>query len=381
MNLSKYSYGLDVCRSLFHRLLAQIAPLHYLAGFWDELAATDPNQAILTGVTDDQEFLKSGRCSLGFLENHIVLDSTWHVLDYGCGTGRVTRFIAPKVRRVTAADISGTMLSLLKQETKHISTITAVRIRSRSLKELPDNEYDLIFSMLVLQHLNKTNASKTLFHLGHKLKTGGYMFLQFPSADYKRTFPELYDRMSETDASQPGLARLYYPHEIEMLLHDNQLCPLKFEYRDGDYYVSARKVVGPDALKPLPPPFQERYAADIAVMSGASSWPTGQKYSLTCRLRNIGNMSWRNDETDLVNYVQLGVSLAADDGHIIIRDFARQALPTVLGPDAEITLSITCPAITEKGRYFLLIDMVNERHFWFHDLAGTVCRHAVEVIS
>lgn len=355
-----------IMKKIFNYFLSRVAPQYFLSRFWDSLAESDPYQAILTGVGDNQEFLKSGLCSVGYLENHFLLDRNWNVLDYGCGSGRVTRFIAPKVKQVIAADISTKMLNLLEREMK-TNNIRTIHIRSKTLNELKDNSFDCVFSMLVLQHMNKSMAIDLFRALCRKLKIGGLLFMQFPSAEYKSTFKDLYATKSENDPSNPGLARLYSTNEIELLFHKNLISPLKIEFRDHDYYVSGQKVESQSEIKQLPHLFEELFLANITVIDSNKVYQVNQPFTLTCLIENSGNVTWRHEEHDLVNYIQLGIQLADYEGTVINRDFARAALPFPIKPGQKNTLQVTCPPVVKSGKYQLKLDMVNERHFWFHE--------------
>ena len=62
------------------------------------------------------------------LLQHIKLKKEWSVLDVGCGTGAVALPAAKKAAHVTALDISGEMLGILRQDAKKqgISNVTCM---------------------------------------------------------------------------------------------------------------------------------------------------------------------------------------------------------------------------------------------------------------
>ena len=63
------------------------------------------------------------------LMQNIRLKKDWSVLDIGCGTGAIAIPAAKKAARVTAVDISGEMISILKRDAKKqgLSNITCMR--------------------------------------------------------------------------------------------------------------------------------------------------------------------------------------------------------------------------------------------------------------
>jgi len=370
----------NIVKKIIKMIYAHAAPVAYQQGFWNSHAEKDPQQAILTGVKKEEDYYISGLCSLGYLENHISISEKWEVLDFGCGNGRVARFLAPKVKRVTGADISDKMLELFNNELGDQDNIHSVKISSSSLKELPDTSYDLIYSMLVLQHMNKKRARKTMKFLTNKMKIGAFIFIQFPSLEMKEQFPELYTTYNENDPSQPGLARTYLKQEINSLFRDNLISPLKIERLLGNYYVSGIKVTHKNQLRNMPDYFNPIYSTSIEILKADHQWLRQTKKEITCKVVNTGNLAWRNDEVDPINYVMLGIRLMDEQNSVVQQDFARASLPKKIYPGDSVTLTVLCPAIEKGGIYNLLIDMVNERNFWFHENTETYELIQIEVI-
>ncbi len=62
------------------------------------------------------------------LMQHVKLSPEWSLLDIGCGTGAVSIPTAKKAARVTALDISGEMLKILKRDavSQHLSNISCM---------------------------------------------------------------------------------------------------------------------------------------------------------------------------------------------------------------------------------------------------------------
>ncbi|MGE0029024.1 MAG: class I SAM-dependent methyltransferase [Thermoleophilia bacterium] len=140
------------------------------------------------------------------------------VLDVGCGVGRVARYVAPSCRRLLAADSSPQMLALAREriggEAPNISFVTVDGTR------LPvgDDAVDLVYSVLVLQHLEREHAFAMLREIRRVLKRGGRAYLTFPnilSDEYLDTF---LGYVRDGEAADPRRARLYTPQEVERLL-------------------------------------------------------------------------------------------------------------------------------------------------------------------
>jgi hypothetical protein len=167
---------------------------------------------------------------------------------------------------------------------------------------------------------------------------------------------------------------VYTIDEIARIFKENLISPLKIELIEGDYYVSGRRARIPEELTPMPALFVTRFEGDVILHPVDRPISSGEQFSLNCSAINTGNIVWRNIDGDFLNHVQLGVSLIKE-GRIIVRDFARAALPRYLHPGQRVDLAVTCPAITEPGQYSLLVDMVNEGNFWFHTRSSIPVEH------
>lgn len=94
------------------------------------------------------------------------------LLDYGCGTGLISAWLAPHVGRVTAADSSEGMLASLRQkiEQNGLATIRAVRLDLED-EPLPAERYDLIVTNMVMHHVADAQRLLKTFHT--LLRPGG----------------------------------------------------------------------------------------------------------------------------------------------------------------------------------------------------------------
>lgn len=95
-------------------------------------------------------------------------------LDYGCGIGRITKYIANDFKKVYGLDISEEALKLAKQNV----TNQNVKFIKADLRKKLDIKADLIFSSMVLQHLTKDEQKKILGGLKNLLNNGGIVKIQ-----------------------------------------------------------------------------------------------------------------------------------------------------------------------------------------------------------
>jgi cyclopropane fatty-acyl-phospholipid synthase-like methyltransferase len=85
---------------------------------------------------------------------HVPLNDTMTVMDFGAGTGLISSHVAPWVKKIIAVDVSESMLNNLaaKPELKE-----KVRIACQDIRTTPINEkFDLIMSAMALHHVDDT---------------------------------------------------------------------------------------------------------------------------------------------------------------------------------------------------------------------------------
>jgi ubiquinone/menaquinone biosynthesis C-methylase UbiE len=106
----------------------------------------------------------------------ITLHSDMHALEYGCGTGLVGLQLAGKIGRVSAVDTSVGMLAELRKKSRSLGlgNVTPLLI-SPDYCSLPAATYDLVFTSMVLHHIEETEVLFRHFH--QVLKPGGFLAL------------------------------------------------------------------------------------------------------------------------------------------------------------------------------------------------------------
>ncbi len=177
------------------RLFAQVAQS------WRHQGETEPYWSVVSepgylmeriGETREA-FLESGRENVERLlatlrRNGVTFDPSWEALELGCGLGRSTRWLALHARKVWGVDISAPHLQLAQQV--NAQAPCAERIEWLHLKNIPDlqqlPEFDLFFSMIVLQHNPPPVIAAMLKTIALKLRPRGIAFFQVPT--YQRGY-------------------------------------------------------------------------------------------------------------------------------------------------------------------------------------------------
>jgi tRNA (cmo5U34)-methyltransferase len=108
------------------------------------------------------------------IQQTIPLSGTMEVLEYGCGTGMVSRALSPHVAKIIAVDTSPQMLEVLhrKATEEKIGNIEPL-VFDLTRKPLPNRHVDLVMSSMTLHHIPDFEALLQRFFA--ILKPGGYL--------------------------------------------------------------------------------------------------------------------------------------------------------------------------------------------------------------
>jgi SAM-dependent methyltransferase len=109
------------------------------------------------------------------LEEVLKLRGDEVVLDFGCGSGRFSYWIAPKVRKLVGLEITPEMIELA--ETHRTAPNVEFTVYDAVRFPVFPFSFDLILSVGVLQTLGGELLKSTLFSLPQYLKRGGMFYL------------------------------------------------------------------------------------------------------------------------------------------------------------------------------------------------------------
>jgi len=109
------------------------------------------------------------------IKQQIPLTPEMTAFEYGCGTGLLSFELQPNLGTITMADSSDGMLEVLKEKigNSHITNLHPKKLDLTVDNDLPDEEYDLVFTQMTLHHIPDTTAILTSFY--NLLNSGGYL--------------------------------------------------------------------------------------------------------------------------------------------------------------------------------------------------------------
>ena len=108
-----------------------------------------------------------------------LLDSQSSILDFGCASGRDTKYFLEKGYHVTATDGSAELCKLA-------SAFTGIEVKEMLFQELDDiNKYDGIWACSSILHLPKKELFPVLRKMCIALKSAGVIYSSFKYGDFE----------------------------------------------------------------------------------------------------------------------------------------------------------------------------------------------------
>jgi 2-polyprenyl-3-methyl-5-hydroxy-6-metoxy-1,4-benzoquinol methylase len=206
----------------------------HVAEVWSKLGEEDPYWSVLTNEEFRQEnmnnrqildaFYDSGEGDVKYLlaflaRAGVKMPSHTTVAEFGCGVGRVTRFLAREFSHVVAVDISSPHLAAAEARLKGegLKNVDYVQLTSLdSLKALKN--IDMFFSMIVLQHNPPPIMLDVLEHAFSSLNQRGIAFFQVPT--YALGYQFSLDSFYKNEALQKSMEMHYLPQRDIFRLAD-----------------------------------------------------------------------------------------------------------------------------------------------------------------
>ncbi len=159
--------------------------------------------------------VKNAQAIAELIVKNIKLNKEMELMDFGAGTGLLSYFVAPFVKKIVAVDNSPSMLREFKNKCSEFACETEVLEHDLSEKAL-EREFDGIISSMTIHHIEDTAA---LFRrLYTMLKPGGFIAIadldtedgSFHS-DNTGVFHHGFDRKRlEETAKEAGFGKIHF---------------------------------------------------------------------------------------------------------------------------------------------------------------------------
>jgi ubiquinone/menaquinone biosynthesis C-methylase UbiE len=163
---------------------------------WHAFGRRDPLWAILTHPDkrgnrwDPKDFFKSGAEEI---ESVVAYVSSLRpalrrnrALDFGCGVGRLTQALADHFVETYGVDIAPSMVSQAEQFNRHGNKVQYLLNQKNDLTIFADNTFDLVYSNIVLQHMEPQYALNYIKEFIRIISPGGLILFHLPSEPMSR---------------------------------------------------------------------------------------------------------------------------------------------------------------------------------------------------
>jgi len=166
--------------------------LKSLQANWEEFARHDPMWAILTDPKrtrnrwDPEEFFRSGESEINALVEELGRGGyrfgRQRALDFGCGVGRLTQALCAHFENCVGVDISDSMVAQARKFNRHGERCRYVVNQVNDLSQFAADEFDFIYTNLVLQHIERRYVECYLREFIRVIRPGGLAVFQIPSS-------------------------------------------------------------------------------------------------------------------------------------------------------------------------------------------------------
>lgn len=151
----------------------------------------DSNAVLDASVKEEAKFSNFYRDYIskkGLLDS-VVCNKNSVVLDFGCGIGRLSYFLAPYVKKVIGVDVSEKMIEVAKLKNA-APNIEYYHINNNNTHEVLSNfKVDCLFSYWVMQHISDERIKELLKDFSALLNKDGKIYI-FEQIQYKISVSE-----------------------------------------------------------------------------------------------------------------------------------------------------------------------------------------------
>lgn len=135
------------------------------------------------------------------------------VLDFGCGDGRVARFMAKECTNLTCVDVSPHVLKLVGQKMKTYRNSNVNFILADDFNE--ENKYNFIYTLQVLQHCTFDDQIQLITKIKNALTEDGWALLHLPRLEARPGYINCETCMSFTQDQVDVIASYFSKSELD----------------------------------------------------------------------------------------------------------------------------------------------------------------------
>mgnify|MGYP001772706606 CR=1 FL=1 len=179
--MTKETVGCRVVKLLMRIVMAIVINLRLYNLFWSLIGLIVPKKGVawLSDANHEEGGKYYAKYIIEVVNRYGIKPS--RAMDYGCGYGRVAKYISPHVNELICADVSSTYLIRAKSYLKGLSNVRYLRVNGKDLREIQDESLDLVYSIGVFVHVNRKDAVKLASEVLRILKPNGLFIVELPN--------------------------------------------------------------------------------------------------------------------------------------------------------------------------------------------------------
>lgn len=346
---------------------------------------------------------------LGLLLSGMSLGKSMTVLDFGGGTGWLSRILTQLNCRAICCDVSRHALDIARDAADRHPPIGTAPYRPVFLVfdgrriDLPDESVDRIVCFDAFHHV--PNPDVVIAELGRVLRPGGLAGFSEPGPRHSRSAQSQYEmrhhKVLENDIDLREIAamarRAGFTDVTAKTLVERDLS------LDEYVAVTGGSDVGHDGLRadlwravrqtmanrsvfylhkgPLlrDSRSHQGLAHALRIVSAPARVEAGQSFSVEIDAANAGDTAWLHENgAEIFGIVRVGTHLSREDGTLVALDHAREALPHRVAPGDRVSVSVPL-VIDAPGAYRVDVDLVAEGVTWFENVGSAPASFVVAV--
>lgn len=204
--------------------------------FWEQAGqSSNPRDNFMICPTEDQ-YWESGKIDAAYFANGAKKRKKrlTNVMDYGCGDGRVARFIALTSKKIYCTDIAKSVTSLAEHQ---LSQLGIKNFEFKAVDELTTSNkkdfIDFLYCYQVIQHNPPDEQKAIMQRIYNYLKPGGLACVHFAKLENKPGYINGPTCMCFTLEQVKELSSVFDNYEIE----DKIIGPAQEYFNASDYFV------------------------------------------------------------------------------------------------------------------------------------------------
>jgi ubiquinone/menaquinone biosynthesis C-methylase UbiE len=342
--------------------------------------------------------------NLGLLLSGLHLGKTMTVLDFGGGTGWLSRFLTQLNCQVICCDVSEAALDIGRRLFAEHPLIGTVVFQPRFLRfdghhlDLPDASVDRAVCFDAFHHV--PNQAEVLRELGRVLTPGGIAGFSEPGRNHSRSPQSQYEmqnhRVLENDIVLPEIFKASqaagFTDMVIKVVSDNMemsLTDLEVLNSQGPEEHAARESLRSEIWNQTYNGMHNRsifflrkgalrrdsrhhvgLAHRLSVGQQQFTGRAGESVAMTFRVTNTGEAHWLHTNSEIFGIVRLASHLYDGNKRLLAIDHSRHDLPQAVAPGETIEVPIRVD-LPGAGTFVLGFDLVAEGVTWFENVGST----------